>query len=341
MKNTCFGKLLGFAAVLALTLAPSLAEARAGKSSSAGSRGSRTYSAPAPTPAAPAAKPIERSATPAPPPGSATQPQQAQPQQARPAAQTAAPQPAPAPMSAGRSFFSGLAGGLLGAGLIGMMFGNGFGGGMGGGGFLGGLIQIALLGGLIWLAYSFFRRRAQAQDTSEPALANGRGSLQSRLDSIVNREALGGSGSGSAAPAATSGDAIGLAGEDFDVFEKSLHDIQSAWSRRDFVGLKALVTPEMHNIFEEQLQEDIKAGLENRVESIKLEQGNLSEAWSDGLRDYATVAMRWTAIDYSLDRNTGKIVEGSDRERVEAVEVWTFQRLEKGPWLLSAIQQTA
>jgi predicted lipid-binding transport protein (Tim44 family) len=331
MNKNGFGKLLAFAAVLALALAPSLAEAKAGKSGSAGSRGSKTYTAPAPTQVAPSAKPVERSATPAPAPGSAAQPQQARPAQA-PAAQ---PPAAPA-MSPGRSFFSGLAGGLLGAGLIGMMFGGGFGGGMGAGGMFGGLIQIALLGGLAWLAYSFFRRRSQGQQSPEPAMAGGGDRLKSRLDDIAHREALGGSlGSGAAAVK----DAIGLSSEDFDNFEKALAEIQSAWSRRDFDGLKALVTPEMHNIFEEQLKGDIAAGVENRVESIKLEEGNLSEAWSEGVRDYATVALRWTAIDYSLDRNTGKIVEGSDRERVESVEIWTFQRLENGPWLLSAIQQ--
>src|SRR5260370_11140072 len=47
-----------------MIVAPSLAEARAGAGSSAGSRGSKTDHAPAPTQTAPTAKPVERSTTP-------------------------------------------------------------------------------------------------------------------------------------------------------------------------------------------------------------------------------------------------------------------------------------
>ena len=35
----------------------------------------------------------------------------------------------------------------------------------------------------------------------------------------------------------------------------------------------------------------------------------------------------------------GTVVEGSDRARTEATEVWTFLRSRGGTWILSAIQQ--
>ncbi len=37
----------------------------------------------------------------------------------------------------------------------------------------------------------------------------------------------------------------------------------------------------------------------------------------------------------------GAVVEGHPDRRTEAVELWTFTRTQGGPWLLSAIQQTA
>src|SRR3954454_14376333 len=94
---------------LALALAAGTADARPGGGSSMGSRGSRTYSAPAPTATAPStARPIERSMT---QPG--TQPV---PQTRRPAL------PAQPPIAQPRRFGFGtcLMAGLLGAGLIGM-----------------------------------------------------------------------------------------------------------------------------------------------------------------------------------------------------------------------------
>ncbi|MFM7423325.1 MAG: Tim44 domain-containing protein, partial [Alphaproteobacteria bacterium] len=51
-------------AALAMVLVPVLADAKPGGNSSSGSRGSRTYSAPAPTQTAPGtARPMERTAT--------------------------------------------------------------------------------------------------------------------------------------------------------------------------------------------------------------------------------------------------------------------------------------
>ena len=78
----------------------------------------------------------------------------------------------------------------------------------------------------------------------------------------------------------------------------------------------------------------------NRVEAVKLEQGDLSEAWSDGGLDYATVAMRFSMIDTTRRIADGAIVAGNDRARTEATEVWTFLRSRGGQWILSAIQQT-
>ena len=79
----------------------------------------------------------------------------------------------------------------------------------------------------------------------------------------------------------------------------------------------------------------------NETRDVRLEQGDLAEAWSEDGEDYATVAMRFSMLDATFDNATNQVVEGSTTQRTEATEVWTFVR--KGPggrWLLSAIQQT-
>jgi predicted lipid-binding transport protein (Tim44 family) len=45
-------------------------------------------------------------------------------------------------------------------------------------------------------------------------------------------------------------------------------------------------------------------------------------------------------IDVTRRIADGRIVDGNDRDRTEATEVWTFLRSRGGKWILSAIQQT-
>ena len=66
----------------------------------------------------------------------------------------------------------------------------------------------------------------------------------------------------------------------------------------------------------------------------------MSEAWREGAREYATVAMRFSLVDVTRQRVRRRVVEGDPERRTEAVELWTFMRTQGGPWLLSAIQQT-
>jgi predicted lipid-binding transport protein (Tim44 family) len=77
---------------------------------------------------------------------------------------------------------------------------------------------------------------------------------------------------------------------------------------------------------------------------VKLLQGDLSEAWRKGGSEYATVAMRFSMIDATLDRATGRVVSGDHTLPAEAMEVWTFRRDDRAladGWQLSAIQQAA
>jgi predicted lipid-binding transport protein (Tim44 family) len=304
-----------------IIVAPALAEARAGAGSSSGSRGSRTYQAPPPTQTAPTAKPVERSAT----------PQQPAPNPATTAATPAASQSGG--FMARNPFLSGLMGGMLGAGLVGMMFGGGFAGGLGGGaGMLGLLLQVLLIGGVAYFAVRLFRGWSAARvQPAGPAYAYG-------ASPGVTEAPMAHSGG----PLLVGGASAQLAvtANDYTTFETLLTEVQTAYGKGDLARLRGLATPEMLGYFSEQLSGNASRGVENKVEAVKLEQGDLSEAWSEAGLDYATVAMRFSMIDVTRKIADGSIVEGSDRDRTEAREVWTFLRSRGGKWMLSAIQQT-
>jgi predicted lipid-binding transport protein (Tim44 family) len=299
-----------------LLIAPIAADARVGGGGSTGSRGSNTGSAPAPTKTAPQAAPIARSATP-------TQ------QQASPTTNVAQ-----APASQG-SFFSRhpFLTGFLGAGLFGMMFGGGFGGASG---MFGMLIQLLLIGGIVFMAMRFFRNRAAMQNGERAAYAYA--AAPPRLvEPMMSRSSVplsGGAALSNSAPAQ-----LAIANEDFSSFEKLLGDIQASFSAGDLAKLRTMVTPEMLGYFSEQLSGNSSRGLENKVEAVKLEQGDLSEAWTEQGIDYATVAMRFSLVDYTRRLTDGTIVDGNPQARTEATEIWTFLRSKGGTWILSAIQQ--
>ncbi len=226
----------------------------------------------------------------------------------------------------GSAFTSGLLGGLLGAGLGGMLFGGGFFGGMhGGGGFLGFLIQMALL---YFAARWLFRRFAAVPAAAGPGFfarnfAAGPG--------FASGSGGGGMGRG--------GRPVAIQQSDYQAFEQLLKNVQAAWSAHDLNGLSQFATPEMVGYFGEQLAEQASRGVRNQVTDVRLQQGDLAEAWSEGSREYATVALRYSMVDVTFDPSR-RVVDGSLTERVTATEVWTFVRAPGGRWLLSAIQQT-
>jgi predicted lipid-binding transport protein (Tim44 family) len=91
--------------------------------------------------------------------------------------------------------------------------------------------------------------------------------------------------------------------------------------------------------FARDLEQNKARNVVNKVSGTRLLQGDLAEAWREGDSDYASVAMRFSMVDKTVDRTTGRLVEGSEQP-TEATEVWTFLRPRGGSWELSAIQQT-
>jgi predicted lipid-binding transport protein (Tim44 family) len=226
----------------------------------------------------------------------------------------------------GRGLLGGLAAGFLGAGLLGMLFGGGMFGGLGGLSSIFGLIlQIGLIVIVVRLAMSWWQRR-HANPAYAGATAAGLGAQRNL------RTGTGfGLGSGSAP--------LEIGPADYEAFERLLGDVQAAWSNEDVAKLHTLATPEMVSYFTRDLQENQARNQVNKVSDVKLLQGDLAEAWREGESDYASVAMRFSLADKTLDRNTGRVVAGSEQP-AEATEVWTFVRPRGADWELSAIQQT-
>lgn len=293
------------APVLATAFVSVSAEARPGGGLSMGSRGSRTYSAPPSTATNPSgASPFSRSLTP----------------------QSGQPGYGQGGYGGMRShpLGAGLMGGLIGFGLGGLLlghgfFGGGYGGGFGGGSLLGLLIQIAIIA---FIARWLFRRFARNRMARTPG---GPG-----YDGIGRMGAVGGGAGGPGTLAITP--------TDYQQFERALLDIQQAWSMQDLRSLSRFATPEMVSYFSDQLSDLASRNLRNVVSAVRMEQGDLSEAWSEGGREFATVAMRYSLIDVTTDL-TGRVVDGSPNERQMVTELWTFVRARGGSWLLSAIQQ--
>jgi len=294
------------AALVALTvvLMPGFADARLGGGGSFGSRGGMTWSAPPSTRTAPySGTPMQRSITPN-----------------NPSSGYGSGGYGYGPRS---GFMSGLLGGLIGAGIGGLLLGHGFFGGMlGFGGFLGFLLQIFLIVFVVrWLIRMFSGR-------SSPVFAGGP-NMFARGGAPAGMGGLGGS---SAPPP------IQIAPRDYQAFEQILRDTQAAWTRHDLNALSGMTTPEMLSYFSEQLTEQTSQGVRNEVTDVRLLQGDLAQAWSEGSREYATVVMRFSMIDVTRDR-MGRIVDGSPDEHVTATELWTFVRSPGNRWILSAIQQ--
>jgi predicted lipid-binding transport protein (Tim44 family) len=193
---------------------------------------------------------------------------------------------------------------------------------------LGFILQFALIGGIIWLVMRYFRNR-QAQ----PAVAGASASGNARATNVNYRLGAGGAGSS----------ALTIGKEDYDAFEQLLSEIQLAYGSGDERALDERATPEMLSYFAHELEANKSRGLRNEVSDPKLLQGDLAEAWREGSDEYATVAMRFSLLDATVD-GAGRVVSGSRTTPQEVTEIWTFRRPQGGTarqWELSAIQQDA
>jgi predicted lipid-binding transport protein (Tim44 family) len=324
-------------------LAATPADARRG--GSFGSRGTRTYSQPAPTSTSPGyTAPVQRSMT---APGGAPGYQPGY-------------RPGYAPGYASglggygynRHPFGGFLGGLVAGGLIGGLLSGGhhWGGGWGGSGWGGGggglltiIIQLVVLFFIVNLVLRIFRRRSGYAD---PAFA-GPGPGPQASPFMGGAPSFGGGGGpqrgygggygGTAVPPSAGWD-IPISAQDQQTFERLLMEVQDAYAHEDYARLRERCTPEVMGYLAEELSDNATHGRKNDVTGTRLLQADVGEAWREGDTEYATASMRFESIDIMRDRNTGAVLSGDPNTPTQAVEVWTFARHTGGDWKLSAIQ---
>ena len=288
------------------------ADARPGQGGSMGSRGSRTWSAPAPTRTSPyATAPMERSIT----------PQTAAPRYGA-GPQAMAPMAGRMPYQNRHPFLTGFAGGFLGAGLFGLLSGHGIMGGVSGlFSFIGLLIQVGLVVMIVMWLVRRFTAGNNGGSTVRAFNPAGAGPVP---------------GAGAAQPGARTPQ---ITATDYQAFQQTLLDIQNAWNQQNIPAMQQMATPEMVSYFNEQLSTLASQGARNVVSNVQFLQGDLAESWSENGMDYASVAMRYSLIDLTTNA-MGQVIDGSSTQPVVITEVWTFVRPSRGGrWLLSAIQQ--
>ena len=133
------------------------------------------------------------------------------------------------------------------------------------------LLQVLLIIVVARLIYAWWQRRnlagAPAYAASNPATGHSFGSFSGILNNTRSQPA---------------GESLTIAKSDYDVFERLLIGIQTAYSAEDLSALRAMITPEMLSYFSEELAANVSRGLINRVTDVKLSQGDLAEAWHEG-----------------------------------------------------------
>ncbi|MGH7313762.1 MAG: Tim44 domain-containing protein [Candidatus Rokuibacteriota bacterium] len=280
---------------------------------SGGTRGSRTYSAPArPAPASP-----DMPASPS-------------------RAQTPSPSPQRPGLFGGLGGFGGILGGLLLGGLLGGLL-------FGAHGFGIGLLDILLVGGGLFLLVSLLRRR-QAREPAyamagQPAMA-GPSSAQTGWTRPVTVEAPPDSsdvGRGvnhirTLDPAFDPAALTTLAGR---IFVR----VQESVMARDVTPLRDYLAPEMLTVLQAQCDQLRSSRQTNRIERIEVRSTEVTEAWQESGRDYATVRIQASLLDYTMNDGTGAVIEGSRTQPQGIEEFWTFTRpVGPQPWRLGAIQ---
>ncbi|HOP85815.1 MAG TPA: Tim44 domain-containing protein [Syntrophorhabdaceae bacterium] len=241
--------------------------------------------------------------------------------------------------SFGRSLLYGIGGGILGGMIGSMLFGrSGYAGTGSYGGFgFGDLIILLLLVGIVYYVVKRIRARKQAlegagysnysytepaYDTAYSGHTEQESPVFSGLKHITQTDPL--------------FDEARFKETAQDIFFK----IQGAWTRRDLKGVRDLLTPQMYNIFQDEINKLIANKQINRLENIAIREVDIVDAVQDQGEEYITVKFHANLLDYTVDEKDGRIISGSDTEPVKFLEYWTFYRKTgDARWMLSGITQ--
>jgi len=198
--------------------------------------------------------------------------------------------------------------------------------------------RLALFGGLVYLGVATWRRKSQETEPAAPGLR------ERTLPSVSDWE-----GAGKDEEPAYDGLAHPVALReiaDEQDFAEILRAVQSAWSEGNVALLRARVTPEMADHYNDALAQNARNGIESRVECVDDVRVERLRDWEeDGLK-FATARLRWKALDYLIDAaktpdEPGYVIDGSAEAPVECEETWTFVKAGEGAWVLTDVEAVA
>lgn len=195
--------------------------------------------------------------------------------------------------------------------------------------------RLALFGGLVYLGVAAWRRRAQETAPASAALR------ERSVPSVSDWDGAG----GDAAPGfdgLTHPDNLKDIADDED-FAEILRAVQSAWSEGNIALIRAHVTPEMADHYNDALAQNSRNGIESRVEQVSEVRVERLRDWAEDGLQFASARMRWRALDYLIDvaktpDEAGYVIDGSADEPVDCEETWTFVRVPDGAWVLTDVE---
>lgn len=244
----------------------------------------------------------------------------------------------------GRSFLSGLGGGLLGGMIGSMLFGGRAGAAQhGGSGFgFGDVVLILIILGIIYFVVRRFQaRRGMQMSTAGPAYSPYGANAYTEPSTPpvyepTPRETMIMEGLrhiGEMDPGFTE-----------KIFKETAEDnffrIQSAWTKRDLAPIRHLLTPGMYKTFQEDVNRYTADRQFNRLENIAVRSVDIVDAVQDQGEEYITVKFLASLLDYTVDESTGQVVGGNAQDPVKFLEYWTFTRtIGEKDWLLAGITQ--
>ena len=254
----------------------------------------------------------------------------------------------PAPLTSNRGIFSGIGGMVLGGFLGARLFRSlGFAGNPDWGkeGFaFGDLFLLMILLALTFFVFKHFRKRpARSLSAAGPRSFSESGMLYPSFPA----------GTAPSAPALRAPPLPALqhirntdpafSESDFLTFAKeTFNRIQQSWGKRDWNGMRHLLSPEMAVLFQRDNDRLLAEKRINRIENIKIQAAEISDALQDRGEDLITVKLAVRLNDYTVDEQSEQVLSGDPQGSIEFTESWTFSRnIGERNWVLVGISQNS
>jgi len=116
--------------------------------------------------------------------------------------------------------------------------------------------------------------------------------------------------------------------------------IQGGWTKRDLSGVRPLLSPEMLNILQQDVNSLLSQKRINHLENIAVRGVEIIAAGQDQGEEFISVKFQARLLDYTTDEKSREILSGSSTDPVKFLEYWTFARnVGEKNWVLAGITQ--